>query len=147
MALAARTISEEESLDRATFAPLTGREWPGNFRATAVNAQTGAFQVWDAASAGPLERAVASSSALPGVWPPITIRGRRYIDGAVRSMLNADLAAVHAVVIVVSSFALTLPDSISDANMETLNEVLKAELATIRDSGSALEVVTPVMSF
>lgn len=62
-------------------------------------------------------------------------------------MLNADLAAVHAVVIVVSSFALTLPDSISDANMETLNEVLKAELATIRDSGSALEVVTPVMSF
>jgi len=30
---------------------------------------------------------------VPGVWPPVTIGGRRYIDGGVRSGTNADLAA------------------------------------------------------
>jgi NTE family protein len=36
---------------------------------------------------------VAASCAVPLVWPPITIGGRRYIDGGVRSITNADLAA------------------------------------------------------
>jgi hypothetical protein len=35
-------------------------------------------------------RAVTSSAAIPGVWPPITMKGERWIDGGVRSMLNAD---------------------------------------------------------
>jgi NTE family protein len=60
---------------------------------------------WDAASTAPLVRAIASGSALPGVYPPITIGGQRYMDGGVRIMMNADLAAGHTVVIVVSSFA------------------------------------------
>jgi NTE family protein len=30
---------------------------------------------------------------VPGVWPPVTIDGHRYIDGGVRSVTNADLAA------------------------------------------------------
>jgi len=29
---------------------------------------------------------------VPGVWPPVTINGRGYIDGGVRSGSNADLA-------------------------------------------------------
>ena len=33
-----------------------------------------------------LERAVASSAAIPGVWPAITIKGERYIDGGIRSI-------------------------------------------------------------
>jgi NTE family protein len=37
--------------------------------------------------------AVAASSAFPGIWPPVTIGGHRYMDGAVRSPTNADLAA------------------------------------------------------
>jgi NTE family protein len=53
-----------------------------------------------------LSVAVTSSSAIPGVWPPITIKGERWIDGGVRSMLNADLATGCDVVIVVSCFAL-----------------------------------------
>lgn len=143
MALAAHTISEAASIARATFAPLAGKVWPGNFRATAVSAQTGALKVWDATSAAPLVRAVASSSALPGVYPPITIGAERYMDGAVRSMLNADLAAGFTRVIVVSCFTLTLPDGISNAHLETLNAALESELAAIRSSGSALKVVTP----
>jgi NTE family protein len=147
MALAAHTISEAASIRRAMFAPLAGQAWPGSFQATAVSAQTGVFKVWDAASAVPLVRAVASSSALPGVYPPITIGGERYMDGAVRSMLNADLAAGHTVVFVVSCFALAVPRGISNPHLETLNAALKSELATIRDSGAVLEVVTPSEEF
>ncbi|MEV7547957.1 hypothetical protein AB0O29_36300, partial [Streptomyces sp. NPDC089915] len=27
------------------------------------------------------------------VWPPVTIDGRRYVDGGIRSSVNADLAS------------------------------------------------------
>ena len=36
--------------------------------------------------------AVAASSAVPGIWPPVTIDGHRYIDGGVYSTANTDLA-------------------------------------------------------
>ena len=31
--------------------------------------------------------------AVPGVWPPVTIDGRRYVDGGVRGGANLDYAA------------------------------------------------------
>jgi predicted acylesterase/phospholipase RssA len=37
--------------------------------------------------------AVIASCAVPGVWPHATVNGARYIDGGVRTMTNADLAA------------------------------------------------------
>jgi NTE family protein len=51
-----------------------------------------------------LERVIAASTAVPSIWPPITINGERYIDGGVRSMLNADLAIGSDIVIAVSCF-------------------------------------------
>src|SRR5277367_1187548 len=53
MALAAVTCSEEESLSRITFAPVSGRLRAGNFWATSVGTRTGRFQVWTAASGIP----------------------------------------------------------------------------------------------
>ena len=107
MALNAQTISEEASVARSMFAPFVGQPWPNQFRATAVNARTGQLQIWDASSGAPLERAIAASTAAPGIWPPITINGERYIDGGMRSMLNADLAIGSDIVIAVSCFPLT----------------------------------------
>ena len=49
--------------------------------------------VFDAASDVRLLDAVGASCAVPGIWPPVTINGRRYIDGGIRSAANADLAA------------------------------------------------------
>ena len=85
-AIEAQTVSEEDSIARTAFAQIRGHSWPMRFRATAVNAHTGKLQVWDASSGATLERAVASSAAIPGVWPPITIKGERYIDGGIRSI-------------------------------------------------------------
>jgi NTE family protein len=50
----------------------------------------------------PLVKAVASSCAVPLVWPPVTIGGHRYMDGGMRSVANADLAAGYSRVVVVA---------------------------------------------
>lgn len=146
LALSAQTITEEASLARLTFAPLRGREWPTNFWATSISTHTGQLQIWNAASSIPLERAVASSSALPGVWPPITIGEERYMDGGVRSMLNADLAAGHTRVLIVSCFALTASDNVN-APSATISRSARDEIETLQNSGSAVEVITPDDNF
>ncbi len=92
-ALKARTVPESER--RAIIEQrLSSREWPETrLLITSVDAETGESRVFDRASGVPLAEAVAASCAVPLVWPPITIEGRRYIDGGVRSVANADLAA------------------------------------------------------
>jgi NTE family protein len=145
-AIEAQTVSEEDSIARTAFAQIRGHSWPVQFRATAVNAHTGKLQVWDATSGATLERAVASSAAIPGVWPPITIKGERYIDGGVRGMLNADLATGCDIVIVVSCFALEVEGGIKNPDMATINAALIAELGALRNTAT-LAVVTPNEAF
>jgi NTE family protein len=67
--------------------------WPATLRVTAVDAVSGDLRVFDAASGVPLERAVAASCSVPGIFAPVHVGGRRYIDGGVRSGTSADLAA------------------------------------------------------
>jgi NTE family protein len=67
--------------------------WPDrDLRITAVDAETGGFQVFDKDGAVDLLHAVAASCAVPLVWPAVEIDGRAYIDGGMRSPANADLA-------------------------------------------------------
>jgi NTE family protein len=146
-AIEAQTISEEDSIARTAFAQIRGHSWPMRFRATAVNARTGKLQVWDASSGATLERAVASSAAIPGVFPPITIKGERYIDGGVRSMLNADLATGCDIIIVVSCFALEVVGEIKNPDMATINAAQIAELGALRNATSTLAVIAPNEAF
>ncbi|GAA1927277.1 patatin-like phospholipase family protein [Nocardioides marmoribigeumensis] len=68
-------------------------DWPDrDLRVTAVEAETGRFAVWTRELGVDLVEAVASSCAVPGVWPPVAIKDHRYIDGGVRTPANADLA-------------------------------------------------------
>jgi NTE family protein len=71
------------------------RDWPDRaLLITAVDEpRPASFRVFDRAAGVPLVRAVAASCAVPGVWPPVTIDGRRNMDGGIRSAANADLAA------------------------------------------------------
>jgi NTE family protein len=79
------------------------RDWPDRrLLITAVDATTGEPIVWDSNSGVPLASAVAASCAVPGVWPPATVAGRRYIDGSVRSATNADLAEGYDVVVILA---------------------------------------------
>jgi len=145
IALDADTVPEDAFI--GVFAEVAGAAWPASFRCTAVDVLTGALQVWEQSSGVPLPRAVASSCSVPGIFPPITIGGARYMDGGMRSPLNADLAAGHDAVIVVSCMALALPEGISDPMFDAMSGQLEAELSAVRDSGAALEVVGPGPEF
>jgi NTE family protein len=92
-ALAART--EPESEWRARFERgLSSHAWPDRrLLVTAVDAESGEAVVLERESGVALVDAVAASCAVPLVFPPVTINGRRYLDGGVRSLANADLAA------------------------------------------------------
>jgi NTE family protein len=93
VALETRTVSE--STRRAAIAArLPDIGWPDRtILLIAVNAGTGKMATFEKDSGVDLVDAVAASCAVPGVWPPVTIDGSRYIDGGVRSGTNADMAA------------------------------------------------------
>ena len=93
--LALETSTVSESVRRAAISARVPEEhWPaGTLLLTAVDAETGEPAVFTKDSGVDLVDAVAASCAVPGVWPPVTINGHRYIDGGVRSGTNADLAA------------------------------------------------------
>jgi NTE family protein len=71
---------------------------------TACDAVTGEFVTFDRTSGVELVDAVAASCSVPGVWPPVTINGRRYMDGGVRSTTNADLAEGYERVLILAPF-------------------------------------------
>jgi NTE family protein len=86
------TPTEQERLD-VIGSRLVSTQWPERkLVITAVDAETGEFRTFDRDSGVPLVQAVAASCAVPGVYPPVTCDGRRYVDGGVRSAANADLA-------------------------------------------------------
>ena len=102
MALAAKTVPEAER-KAVIEARLPVHTWPEHkLLITAVDALTGEFVTFDAGGDVSLVDAVAASCAVPGIWPPVTINGRRYIDGGVRSAANADLAVGSERVIVLA---------------------------------------------
>ena len=111
----AKTVSEAERL--AVIARrLPKPDWPaGRLKITAVDAETGEARVFDRDSGVSLLDAVAASCAVPLVWPPITINGRRYIDGGVRSIANADLAAGSDRVVVLAPVTFSVRRSSSIA--------------------------------
>ena len=93
LALATPTVDPAVRL-AAIDARLPVKQWPDRRMVLpAVDAETGEPTFFTRDSGVPLVEAVAASCAVPGVWPPVTIGGRRYVDGGVRSMANADLAA------------------------------------------------------
>lgn len=103
-ALTARTSSEDEWLAEVAVG-LVGKPWPaGRLLVTAVDAETGTSVVFDDSSGVPLERAVAASCAVPGVFPAVEIAGRRYVDGGLRSIANIDLAAGHRRVVALAPY-------------------------------------------
>src|SRR5712691_1243701 len=102
LALKARTETEE-SRRKVFESRIPIFEWPaGKLQITAVDAATGTFTVFDASSGVSLIAAVGASCAVPGIWPPVTIDGKRYIDGGMRSATNADLAAGYQRVVIIA---------------------------------------------
>jgi len=143
VALAAETITEQAHIALISTL-ITAREWPDReLLITAVDIETGELKVWDRAGVAPLPTAVASSCALPGLFPPITINGRQYMDGGIGSGTNADVATGADVLVVVEPLAHLFP-------REPLEQELAATgagtVVTINPDQAALDAFGPNMS-
>lgn len=129
VALAAPTVDESARL-AVIESRLSSHEWSEReLLVTAVDANSGAFVVFDRNSGVPLVSAVAASCAVPGVWPPVSIGDTRYIDGGVRSGSNADLATGCDVVVIVAPF----PGG--------FGPTVEVEAAALREAGAVVEVI------
>ena len=131
--LAARADAgaEAEFIGRvATLLPSDA--WPPGLAVTAMAIDNGEFVIWNEQSGVPLSRAVAASCAGPGLFPPVEVEGRRYIDGGVRSPTNADHAADHGRVLVITAMM--------DAEFR---ELLDQEVSSLRTVGAKVLVLVP----
>ncbi|MDF3287704.1 patatin-like phospholipase family protein [Streptomyces silvisoli] len=134
MALGADTGPEAERR-KVIESRLNSHEWPRERRllVTAVDAHTGEFTAFHSGSGAPLVDAVAASCAVPGVWPCVTIDGRRWMDGGVRSSANADLAHGFRRVVVLAPMALHSP----------LMPGPRQQADRLRRDGAHVAVITP----
>lgn len=140
-AIETQTLSESDWL--AMFDFLAGAEWPAGFSCTAVDTADGRYRRWHAGDGVEVQRAVASSCAVPGIFPPVSIDGSRWMDGGVRDMLNADAAAGHAVVLAVSCTLLEIPPELSTPELDAMFGVTRSHLDGLRAGGAKVETIVP----
>lgn len=135
IAMDCQTVSEAER--RAVIAGrLPSHHWPNQpLQLTAIDAESGALRIFDAEAGADLVDAVAASCAVPGVWPPVSLAGRRYIDGGLRSADNADLAAGEASVIILSPLGGVGPDRATTT--------LMSEVALLEAAGASVIAIEP----
>lgn len=138
LAVDAKTPSEEKWLAPFQEALLSS-EWPSRrLVITGVDTGTGEFVTWERASGVDLAHAVAASCAVPGIFPPVAIDGRRYMDGGVHSVSNAQLAHGYERIVIIA------PSGAGDNPYDALTRrQLEAEVETLRAAGSIVEYFLP----
>jgi NTE family protein len=134
-ALEAPTVTEAER--RSVIAErLPSHAWPNSLLLiVAVDTETGETKIFDRLSGTSLVDAVSASCAVPGIWPPVTIDGRRYMDGGARSSDNADLALGYARTVIVSPMGTARP--------EVTGETLEQQIETLQRVGGQTYLVEP----
>lgn len=135
--LARDCTTVDEATRRAVIAArLPEHGWPMRpLTVVAVDTASGNLVLLDSTSGVSLVDAVAASCAVPGLWPPVTLLGRRCVDGGMRSADNADLAAGPGRVLIVSP----LSGSGSMFSAGGLDD----EVEGLRASGTEVQIVAP----
>jgi NTE family protein len=139
----ASTLAEDVYL--GLFSALDGTAWPAGFRCTAIDADTGDLVVWAHGSGVPLLLAVAASCVVPKLFPVVTIKGRRYLDGGILSHLNATAAPPADVLVVLSCHPLRSQGAGADPALAVSRATADAELARLSET-TRLVAVDPDFS-
>ena len=136
VALATETVPEP--VRRNVIAQrLPSHEWPDReLRLTAIDTATGELVVFDRNSGVELVDAVAASCAVPGAWPPVTIAGRRYMDGGVASAVNLGVADDCDAVFVMSPAGVDAPSLFHEGPAAEIDAFPGAAFAIFADDDS-----------
>lgn len=131
IALTAPTVPEDVHV--ASMGSLTGTDdWPDRrLLITAVDLETGEPVVWDHTSSIPLPVAVAASCAMPVAYPPVTIAGRRYMDGALGGGSHSYLAAGADTVVIIEPLGHRFGSPAEPAGAATVVRIVPDEAAQI----------------
>ncbi len=134
--------------------PIRARQtqpWPD--QATwlcAVRLDDGALAVFgrDESPAPDLATAVEASVAIPGYFEPVSIDGRRYIDGGARSVTNVDIVAGMGFDLVVVVAPMTaVPSAVRPPSRQVVRafhaRILGQEVRAVRRSGTPVLVLQP----
>lgn len=133
-ALTARTTPAHDLSETVRTLLRDATTWPAQVLCiTAVDAETGSVEAFDAGSGLDLADAVAASCAVPLIWPPTAALGRRWIDGGTRSTGNLQLAAGHRQVLAVSP----VPTAVGP------HPSAQQQAAELRAAGTHTTLITP----
>jgi NTE family protein len=140
VALATPTVAASARRE-VIAARLPVHGWPERrLLITAVDADSGERVAFDRDAGVDLVDAVTASCAVPGVWPPMPINGRRYIDGGVWSPANADLATAADRVVILAPVMRGFGPIASAARQAAALRGY-AQVAVVQPDGAALRAI------
>jgi NTE family protein len=137
LALEAPTISvAQRRADIVERLGLPADRWPAKpISLTGVDVETLELCVFDAQCGVSIIDAVTASCAVPGVWPPASFGGRRYLDGGVwKTADNAHLAKGAEAVLILSPTG-------GLSGMLGGGSGLAADIAALEAAGAAVGVI------
>lgn len=139
-ALTASSIPEETYLSWFSVTLEIDGDWPDALIVTTIDTATGELIALDRSTGAPLPEAVAASCSVPGLLPPVTIDGRRLMDGGVRSVTNAELVLGRGArdVVVVATLTGRSPEGTLVATWERR---MRREVEALEGAGHSVTVL------
>lgn len=142
-ALRALGAAAHDALD---FGGAFEQDFDGRLRLVAVDRATGRRVVFGAPGApqATIEQAMTASCSLPLTFPPAVIDGRDYVDGAIWSPTNADVAPASrdARVLVLAPMS-SMHGPFNGAVRTATRAALLVELSALRARGAGVSFITP----
>jgi NTE family protein len=137
LALNANTISWSQFSSVMMPPSASAAAWPTvPLTLTAIDVDARSLQTFDRHSGVEVSLAVLASCAIPGIWPPVPINNRRYIDGGSwGSGDNVQLAAGAGSVLVISPLAAQHRHRIGGT------AVLDRDISNLRSTGARVHLV------
>jgi NTE family protein len=126
-----------------------GARWDGRLRIAVVEVESGRRILLDGSErpAIPVPTAVQASCAIPGVFRPVDVAGRRYVDGGAWSPTNLDAATVErgTTVLCLNPTGSLRPDRsvVFGALGPVSRSAAAIEAAGLRRQGAEVDVVAP----
>ena len=145
-AMAADTPPEERWVESFEATIGRGTPWPDHvdLRIAALDCQSGERRVWTSADGEVVDvaRAVASSCAVPGMFPTVAIGDSRYTDGGVWSGTNGDVLAVDGL----DAALFVVPTAAAPAQPGR-RRAFEVEVEQLEAGGTRVATIVPGPSF